>query len=77
MNQQSLGEQWQVLCDEHEAARTAYLKAFSTVNSKFASIGAGAWQINPSNEELSKFETTWKNWQEVKERMDSFVQAHA
>lgn len=73
----SIGEQWQDLCDEHEAARSAYFAAFSAVNSKFTSIAGERSKQNPMDDELLQFESAWKSWQEVIGRMDDFVKTHA
>lgn len=72
----SIGEQWQDLCAEHEAARSAYFEAFSAVNSKFAAIAGGRSNQNPMDDELLQFESAWKSWQEVIGRMDDFVKTH-
>ena len=73
----TLSEQWQELCGQHEAARAAYLAAFSVVNAKFAAVGKGTSHTNPTAGELGAFEATWKSWQEVKDQMDAFVKKHA
>ena len=69
--------EWQKLCEEHESARTAYLQAFASVNQKFAAIGREASRINPTDDELSNFESTWQTWEDVKKRMDKFVRHYA
>jgi hypothetical protein len=73
----SQAQHWQKLCEEHEVARAAYFAAFGAVNAKFAAIGAGVSATNPTLDELSAFESTWKAWQDVKDRMNSFVKANA
>lgn len=75
--EKTVGEQWLKLCDEHEAARTAYFDAFKAVNAKFVAVGAGTSLTNPTEDELGKFRSTWLAWEEVKARMDSFVKAYA
>jgi hypothetical protein len=77
MNERDIGEQWGRLCDEHEAARDAYFRAFSAVNQKFAAIGSNRPRVNPTEGELSDFQKTWQAWQEVKRRMDDFVKSYA
>jgi hypothetical protein len=52
----SLYEEWQNLCDEHDAARDAYSDAFKVVNSKFSSVAKGASKINSTEKELEKSE---------------------
>jgi hypothetical protein len=76
MNESDIGEQWRRLCDEHEAARDAYLRAFSAVNQKFVAIGSNASRVNPTEGELSDFQKTWQAWQEVKRRMDELLKKH-
>lgn len=73
----NLAQQWQALCDEHEAARTAYFAAFGVVNARLAAIGGGSASTNPTNDELNAFDATWKAWQDVKDRMNTFVKHHA
>lgn len=76
MNQINVYAEWQKLCDEHESAREDYFRAFTTVNQKFAAIAQGTSSINPGDDELSEFETTWQRWVDVRRRMDEFVKAH-
>lgn len=77
MTQADVYTEWQKLCEEHEAARDAYLKAFIAVNNKFRAIGEGKSSTNPTNDELDGFEKTWSAWEDVKRRMDEFVKMHA
>jgi hypothetical protein len=77
MKESDIGEQWGRLCDEHEAARDAYFRAFSAVNQKFVAIGNSTSTANPTEGELSDFQKTWQAWQEVKRRMDEFVKSYA
>ena len=69
--------EWQQLCEEHDAARSEYLAAFAAVNSTFVAIANRVSNANPTHEELTKFDTTWNTWQEVKDRMSTFVKTHA
>jgi hypothetical protein len=69
--------EWQKLCEEHEVAKNAYFQAFIEDNQKFIAIGLQTSKANPSEEELSKFETTWSSWEDVKRRLNDFVKAYA
>lgn len=69
--------EWQELCDEHEAARAAYIQAFTAVKQKFTATTHGTARTNPTDSELSEFESTWQSWEEVKWRMDIFVKQYA
>lgn len=77
MTQADVYTEWQKLCEEHESARDAYLKAFVAVNDKFRAIGEGKPSANPTNNEVGDFEKTWSAWEDVKQRMDEFVKLHA
>lgn len=77
MTQIDVYGEWQKLCEEHEAARSAYLQAFAVVNYKFATISQGTSRANPTGNELSEFERTWQAWEDIKKRMDIFVQQYA
>lgn len=68
--------EWQKLCEEHEAARDVYFEAFAPVHQKFIQVFQGTSSTNPSDEELSQFETAWEAWQDVKRRMDEFIKAN-
>ena len=50
----NLYEEWQKLCDEHDAARDACSDAFKVVNSKFAAVVKGTSRTNPTEEETRK-----------------------
>ena len=76
MSQNEIGAQWQKLCEEHEAARDAYFRAFAAVNQKFAAIGKGTSSVNPTSAELSEFEKTRHAWQDVIRRIGEFVKKH-
>ena len=60
---------WQELCKEHKAASDAYFQTFSIINSKFA-LGQ-----NPTADELSKSDAAWDAFNDVKRRMDEFLNA--
>jgi hypothetical protein len=77
MNESDIGPQWQTLCEEHEAARDAYFRAFAAVNQKFSAIGKGRSNANPTNAELAEFEKTRHAWQDLLRRMGEFVKRHA
>ena len=77
MTQTDIYPEWQKLCEEHDAARDAYLKVFVAVNNKFRAIGEEQSSTNPTNDELDGFEKTWSVWGDVKRRMDEFVKMHA
>jgi phage-related protein len=76
MNQDEIGPQWQKLCEEHEAAREAYFRAFAAINQKFVAIGKKTSNVNPTVAELTEFETTRHAWQDVIRRMGEFVKKH-
>ena len=77
MNGIDVSAEWRRLCEEHEFAKNSYFQAFSVVSQKFEAIGCGTSRTNPSEGELSEFETTWNNWENVKQRMDNFVKKYA
>ena len=76
-NDLTVSEQWQELCSEHDVAKATYLVAFAVVTAKFAAVGRDTFHTNPTDSELAEFDATWKTWQDVKDRMDIFVQKHA
>jgi hypothetical protein len=51
MSRDEVDGQWQKLCEEHDAGRDAYLRAFATVNRKFEAIGRGTSTVNPTGAE--------------------------
>ena len=65
--------EWQKLCDEHDAARDEYFKAFAAVNQKFVAIAKGTSRTNPTMKELDAFDAAWDKWEGVKRRMHEFV----
>jgi hypothetical protein len=69
----NLYEEWQKLCDEHDAARDAYSEASQVVNSKFAAVAKGTSRSNPTDEEFEKLEFAWKALEDVRRRMQDFV----
>ena len=73
MNQINVSVEWQRLCDDYEKAQANHFRALSTVTQKFAAIGRGTSQTNPTNDELSDFESTWIEWEAVKKKMDAFI----
>jgi hypothetical protein len=77
MSQDGVGLQWQKLCEEADAARDAFSCAFGPVNRKFAAIGRGTSNVNPTNAELSGFEKTRHAWQDAIRRMGEFVKRYA
>ena len=77
MTQIDVSAEWQKLCDEHEAARAAYLQAFAAVNHRFGSIAHGIARTNPTAVELLEFDKTWQAWEDVRRRMDIFVKQYA
>lgn len=66
MTQLDVYTEWQKLCEQHEAAHSAYFLAFAVVNQKFSAIGSGVSSNNPTDDELSLFERTWQEWEDVK-----------
>jgi len=77
MSQDEVGLQWQKLCEEADAARDAFSRAFAPVNQKFAAIGRGTSNVNPTNAKLTEFEKTRHAWQDVIRRMGEFVKRYA
>lgn len=73
MSRDEVDGQWQKLCEEHDAGRDAYLRAFATVNRKFEAIGRGTSTANPTGAELSEFERARHAWQDVIRRVGEFV----
>lgn len=73
MTNPNLYNDWQALCSEHESAKNAYFQAFATVNQKFMGIAQTDSRANPTENELSEFESTWQAWEGVKQRMAEFV----
>jgi hypothetical protein len=68
--------QWQKLMEEHDAARDAYSKAFSSVNRVFARTAQGGSQ-NPTIAQLESSEKAWQRWQDVQRRIKEFVSQYA
>jgi hypothetical protein len=77
MNENDIGSQWRKLCEEHEAARDAYLRAFTAVNQRFSTIGKGTPNVNPTNAELTEFEKARHAWHDIMRRMGEFVKKYA
>lgn len=77
MGEIDIGVEWQILCDQHEAAKHAYFHAFGAVNQRFSAMGRGVATANPDEQMLSEFDATWLAWEDVKQRMDAFVKANA
>jgi hypothetical protein len=73
MSQDETGLQWQKLCEEADAAQEAFSRAFGPVNRKFAAIGRGTSNVNPTDAERTEFERTRHAWQDVMRRMGEFV----
>ncbi|MFC1693258.1 hypothetical protein ACFL1R_07120 [Candidatus Latescibacterota bacterium] len=69
-------DEWQKLCEEHEAARKAYFEAFSVVNVKFVEVARGRSSINPTINEIDALDVAWNAWESVKQRMSEFVRTH-
>lgn len=77
MSEVDIAVEWQILCEQHEAAKHAYIQSFATVNQRFSAIGRGVSTANPDEQMFSEFDATWLAWENVKQRMDAFVKAHA
>ena len=77
MSPNEIGPQWQKLCEEHEAARDAYFRAFGAVNQRFSAIARGTSNVNPTNAELTEYEKTRHAWQDVIRRMGELVKRYA
>jgi hypothetical protein len=76
MSQDSVGDQWQKLCEEHKGAQNAYLRAFARVKQKFESNGTGNSGASAPGAESSEYEKTRHAWQDVIRRIGEFVKAH-
>lgn len=77
MSEIDIAAEWQILCDQYEAAKNAHFQAFGAVNQRFSAIGRGVSTVNPDEQMLSEFDATWLAWEDVKQRMDAFVKTHA
>ena len=77
MTDAKISEEWKKLCEEHEAAKNAYLEAFYAINRKFMAIGQGTSRTNPSDDELLEFERAFQALEDVKNRMSEFVKKYA
>lgn len=67
-------EKWQELCDEHEAARDAVFKAMAPVIRKQGAIARNESRSNPSEDELDALSGARNRWNEIKRRMDQFIE---
>lgn len=72
----NLHAEWQALCKEHEAARDAHFRAWAVVARKFGDIASNRSKENPTAAELEESDRTWKQWLDVRHRMDEFVKRH-
>ncbi|MFP5357824.1 MAG: hypothetical protein ACLGHI_05130 [Gammaproteobacteria bacterium] len=77
MTQIDVCAEWRKLCEEHEIVRVAYFQSFALINQKFSAINQITSHANPIDNELSQFERTWQEWEDVKKRMDAFVKKYA
>lgn len=68
----TLGEQWEALCEEYEAAKAEDHRCFAKVNSAFAAVYAGKG-ANPSEEDMAAWDAARARLDDVKKRMDEFV----
>jgi hypothetical protein len=71
-----LYEDWILLCDEYHDAWDAQFNAFREVNNKLVKIAQGISDINPSNEELDKYEKTTEILKDVQHRMDECIKVN-
>ena len=76
MNSESYSE-WEKLCKKHDIARDAHYKALGAVTRKFSAIARLTSQENPSEHELTTFEQTGQDWEDIKNEMARFVKKHA
>jgi len=67
-------EEWQDLCDEHEAARNAVFKTMAPVIRKQGAVARNESRDNPSDEELDAMFRANEQWGDVKRRMDEFIE---
>lgn len=70
MNQTDIYTEWEELLKEYNAARNALDDALGKVNQKFAVIS------NPSHDELSMFENAEQEFEDIKRRIDVFLEKH-
>jgi hypothetical protein len=68
-----LHAEWQALCQEHDTARDAHFKAWAVVTRKFGDIASNRSKDNPTTAELDESDLTWRQWLDVRRRMDEFV----
>lgn len=69
-------EEWQKLCEEHEAARMALNAALAPVSQKFSANSKGAPNVNISGSEIDRLDRAWEDWEDIKKRMKDFVNTH-
>jgi hypothetical protein len=71
-----LDAQWQQLCKECDTAQDAVYRALAPVIQKSAQIAQKKSRANPSDDELSRLEKARDAWDDIKRRMDEFINAH-
>ena len=69
-------EEWQKLCEEHEAARMALNAALAPVSQKFSANSKGSTNVNISGSEIDRLDPAWEDWEDIKKRMKDFVNTH-
>ena len=69
-------KEWEELCEKHSLARDTHYKSLAEITSKFSAIAQGTSQENPSLQELSTFDKTGKDWEDVKNEMKDFIKKH-
>lgn len=76
MTRTKLDIEWGKLCEEFDVARDADYKALNAVNQKFAAIGQGRSNTNPTDAELLEFEKSGDALENIRRRMSEFVKKH-
>ncbi|OGA46566.1 MAG: hypothetical protein A3G25_01180 [Betaproteobacteria bacterium RIFCSPLOWO2_12_FULL_63_13] len=72
-----IDEQWERLCQEHDAARDAFFNAFLPVRASFGAAAASGEPLpNPLFTQLQEWEAAEAAWNDVIQRMKHFVETH-
>ena len=73
----NIGEQFKHLYDEHELAKDSYYKAFSAVGRKYGAAGNYLSSVEQTMEDVARFESASRAWDDVRQQMLDFVKANA
>ena len=69
-------QQWQKLCAEHDAARDAVFNTMAPVIRKQGAIARNESRTNPTDDELNTMFDAKRRWDDIKRRMDEFIEKH-